>query len=161
MWPPPRTRAARAAMSYGGLLVVVLVVVTPLSAALSPEQRPVALRLAAAVVLGVILVDAIRLLHERLEAQPPSRLDALRGAAEPPSDVDRHLRNLRDEMRAAAASDRYFHRVFWPRLHELAQRLPDPPALAVPPRSIARRLLRLGPAPAALRALVGRLAERI
>ena len=160
MWPPPKTRRRRAALSYGALLAIVAAVTAPLSAALTPEQRPLVLRLAAALVLGVMLVDAVRLLHERLEGQPPSRLDALRAGAEPPSDVDRHLRNLRDEMRAAARSERYFRRVFWPRLEALAQRLPDPPALTIAPPSLARRLLRRGPAPAALRDAVARLVER-
>jgi hypothetical protein len=147
-------------MSYAALVAVVLVVSAPLCAALAPEQRPLVLRLAAALLLGVALVDAVRLLHERLDGQPPSRLDGTIPPAEAPSDVDRHLRNLRDELRAAAASERYFDRVLWPRLTSLAQSLPAPPALVVPPRSFARRLFRRGPAPTALRDLVARLEGR-
>ena len=159
MSPSASRRGLRAALSYGTLTLLAVLASVPVSAALPPDQRALVLRLVAAALLGVALVDVVRWLRERCEPAGPRR-GASRSVHETPEDIDRHLRTLRDELRAGVASQRYFDRVLWPRLTGLAARLPDRPVLAPPPRSLARRLCRRGPSPAALRAVLAQLDAR-
>ena len=141
----------------GGLLILVVV---PLAIGLDPGRRPMVIRLAAALIVGLMLLDLVRAVRALSEAQPPSTFDAALEPMTTPVLLDPHFVDARDAIRAGAASEIYFSRVLWPRLLDLADRLPGRPVLQPPTRSRARRLFRRGPGVAALRGVIAVLQER-
>ena len=144
-------------IAFGGLVILVAV---PVSFALDPAHRSVVVRLSAALIVGLILIDLIGMVRARFEAQSPSAFESALGPGAAPVVIDPHFREVRDEIRAGVASEMYFSRVLWPRLLALADRLPERPALALPARSRNRALFRRGPSVAALRRLIAVLEER-
>jgi hypothetical protein len=153
-------RSSRRLARYAALSAVVTLVAVPVSVALDPAQRPAVIRMAAAVIVGVMLIDLIRVVRALFEAQPPSAFGAALEPVTSPPSIDRGFREARDELRGGAASEIYFSRVLWPRLLALADRVPGRPSLAPPARSRVRRLLRRGPSLAALRDLIAALEGR-
>jgi len=143
--------------AFAGLVVLVTV---PISIAFDPAMRPALIRVAAALILGVTLIRLSREVGVRFEAQPRSAFEAALSPVKTPPSVDQRFLDLRDEIRLAAVSDRFFRRALWPRLLTLADRLPHHPVLVPPARSRGRRLLRLGPPVAALRDVIADLEER-
>jgi hypothetical protein len=116
--------AARSAV-LAGLVVLVAV---PVYAYVEPPWRPLVARLAAALVLGVGLLQLRSVLVARIRADGLSALDAARGRRVPEPGVPHHFLDLVGDVRAALRSRRHFERVFWPRLAALAGRpLPPPP----------------------------------
>lgn len=145
------------AVAYALLAAAVGLVGAPVLLAAPPPERAALGRLLAALLLGVALLDVLRAARRRLAAQPPSALDAARAARAAPPELDPRFEEARDALRAAAWSQRYFEHGLWPRLLDLAARGPGRPAPPPPARSLLRRLLRRGPAPAALAAVLERL----
>jgi hypothetical protein len=87
-----------------------------------PAWRPVVARLAAALVLGVGLVQLRGVVAERLARGGGSALERARDRAPAPPAVPIRFQELIAEVRAARRSRRHFERTLWPRLVALARR---------------------------------------
>jgi hypothetical protein len=156
--PSPTERSwARVLGGYAAFTGVVILVTVPVAVAIDPLRRPALVRAAAAIVLAVMLTDLVRAARALVQAQPPSPFEAALRPVRPATGIDRRFQALRDEIRFGITSANYWERVFWPRLCELASRLPGRPRLSPPvPR---RGLLRRGPRLSTLRAIIGKLEE--
>ena len=151
----------RRLFGYATLLTLVGLAALPIAVAAAPVNRPMVIRLAAAVVLAIVLVDIRGGARAALDEDPSSprgRLGWRRPAARP--SIDRQFTELLDDVRFGPASQRYWSRVAWPRLCALADRLPGRPLLVEPGRSRPRRWLGRGPSLAAVRDVVARLEDR-
>ncbi len=157
----PRQRERRwpvVVLGYAALCTIVLVLASVLYVAFDPSHRPLVVRLAVALIVGVVLLHLSNALRAACEDAPPSRFErALRGQRPQPR-IDPHFERLCGDLRSGVASLRSFERVLWPRLLELADRLGDHgrASLAKPPG----RLLGRGPSVDALEALIRQLEER-
>ncbi len=129
---------------------VVLLVTVPVYVYVEPPWRPLVARLAAALVLGVALLQLRRALVERVAAAGASALDDARARGAPEPAVPHRFRDLTGDVRAALRSRRYFDEVLWPRLLAFTS---EPP-----PRPPARR--GRGPGLAALRAVIAVIERR-
>ena len=151
----------RRLFGYAALVTLVGLATLPIAVAAAPANRPMVIRLAAGVLLAIILVDvrgAARGMLEEDPSSPRERLGWRRPDARP--NIDRQFTELLDDVRFGPASQRYWSRVAWPRLCALADRLPGRPLLVEPTRSRLRRWLGLGPSLAAVRDVVARLEDR-
>jgi hypothetical protein len=131
----------------GGL---VLLATVPVYVYVEPGWRPPVARLAAALVLGVALLQLRRALMDRLEAAGTSALDEARVRRRPEPGVPHHFLDLMSDVRAARRSRRYFEEVMWPRLTAFTS-----VTVERPPARPGR-----GPSLASLRALLGVLEQR-
>lgn len=138
-----RDGATRAGVTARYVLLVagVLLFSVPVYIYVEPPWRSLVARLAAAAVLGVVLIE-LRAVLARRTWRGGSELDDARRRNPPEPGVPEHFLALMDDVRAAARSRRYFEEVFWPRLTALT---PDPPARP------AARSIRRGPSLASLR----------
>ena len=110
-----------------GLLAVLLVLAAiPAYLVMEPSWRPVAVRLACAVIVVAGCVRVIRGVRLSIEGYAASALDAPPHVATAPELDERFLR-LRDELVFGTRSRRYFDAVLWPRMLGLAgANLPRP-----------------------------------
>ena len=120
---------AAVAVRCAGLTVVVFVAALPVYVWVEPSWRALVARLAAALVLGVALLQLRSVLAARLEAGGASALDAARWQRGPAPGVPHHFVDLASDVRTALRSRRYFETVLWPRLEALAGRPLARPAL--------------------------------
>jgi hypothetical protein len=160
--PTPSSRSAwRRVLGYAAIVALVGFAALPVAVAAEAGKRPLVIRVAAVIVLALILVDIRSAARRAIDAAPPSAFERLLRPrpAERPS-VDRQFGELLDDVRFGPASQRYWSRVAWPRLCALADRLPGSPRLVEPARSRLRRWLGRGPSLAAIRDVVARLEER-
>jgi hypothetical protein len=141
---------AAVAVRCAVLTVVVFLAALPVYVWVEPSWRPLVARLAAALVLGVALLQLRHVIAEHVEAGGRSALDAARFAAGPVPAVPYHVVELTSDVRTALRSRRYFETVLWPRLEALAGR-----PLVRPARRRGR-----GPSPAGLRAVIAAIEER-
>ena len=151
----------RRLFGYAALVTLVGLVAKPITIAAEPGNRPFVIRMAAGVLLAIILVDLRGAARRALDEQPSSTFERFgwrRPAARP--SIDRQFSELLDDVRFGPASQRYWSRVAWPRLCALADRLPDRPLLVEPARSRRRRWLGRGPSLRAIRDVVARLEDR-
>ncbi|MCI0547110.1 MAG: hypothetical protein L0027_07475 [Candidatus Rokubacteria bacterium] len=121
-------RAVGLATRYAALVAGVLLVAVPVYLYLEPPWRGLVPRLAAALVLGVALLELRGMLALRLARHEASALEAARIPPATEDGVPRRLRELTASVRAALRSRRHFETVFWPRLAALATRPLDRPA---------------------------------
>jgi hypothetical protein len=131
----------------GGL---VLLATVPVYVYVEPGWRPLVARLAAALVLGVVLLQLRRTLIDRLEAAGESALDDARVRRRPEPSVPHHFLDLISDVRTALRSRRYFDEVMWPRLTTFTTA-----TLTRPPARRGR-----GPSRTALRALLDAIEMR-
>jgi hypothetical protein len=150
---------ARLLGGYAAFTGIVILVTVPVAIAVDPLRRPALMRVAAAIVLAVMLIDLVRAARALVQAQPPSPFEAALRPVKAATVIDRRFQALRDEVRFGITSANYWDRVLWPRLCELANRLPGRPRLTPPDRVPRRGLLRRGPRLSALRAIIGKLEE--
>jgi len=108
--------AARSAMLTG----VVLLATVPIYVYVEPGLRALVARGAAALVLGVALLQLRRVIGETLEAAGASPLESARARHVLEPEVPHHYRGLMSDVRAALRSRRYFDNVMWPRLQALS-----------------------------------------
>lgn len=114
---------------YAALAGIVLLAAVPLYFYLEAPGRGLVPRVAAALVLGIALLELRTLVALRLAAQGGSALDAALVPAPADDGVPHRLRETESSLRAALRSRRQFERVLWPRLTGLARGpLPAPPA---------------------------------
>jgi hypothetical protein len=148
---PPRERRWRVAVGYVALVGVVLLAAVPVYLVVGSRWRPLVVRLAAALVLGVVLTHVRRIVSRRVEADAGSAFDAALEHVIVPPRVERRLVDLHEEVRVAVRSRRSFERALWPHLCAQAR---------VPIVMPARRRFGRGPSPDELRALVTQLERR-
>jgi hypothetical protein len=129
---------------------VVSLVTVPVYVYVEPSWRPLVARLAAALVLGVALLQLRRLLVDRIEAGGASALDEARRRRGPEPAVPHHVLDLRRDVRAALRSRRYFDEVLWPRLTAFTSS-----PLVRPPLRRGR-----GPSLASLREVISRIEQQ-
>jgi len=149
MTRPPHAPITLVAVRCAVLAVVVVLVTVPIYVWVESSWRPIVARLAAAVALGITLLQLRRALADRLEDADGSPLDDARRRRPLEPDVPYHLEQLVRDVRAGVRSRHHFEKVLWPRLAALASH-----ALARPP---VRRLR--GPSLANLRKLIASLEQ--
>jgi hypothetical protein len=103
----------------GGLVFLAAV---PVYVFVEPPWRALVVRLAAALVLGVALLQLRSALADRLAPNGVSALDEARERAGPEAGLPLRFLDLMHDVRSALRSRRYFDRVLWPRLAALAGR---------------------------------------
>lgn len=112
---------------YCVLAVAVLLAAIPLYVFVEAPWRALVARVAAAVVLGIALMELRTTLAQRL-AGNGSALDDARARPSQSPDVPQRFLALRDDVRAALRSRRHFEHGLWPELTALATRpLVKPP----------------------------------
>ncbi len=156
----PARAALGAFVRSAAVVVAIALLALPLWLAVSAEYRPAVVRLAAALVIAAFAARIIGAARRHIEAQPPSALDRAARPVPVEASIPREYRDLAEELHYGRLSHGYWTRVLEPRLAALAARLPGALPLTVLPRTAPRRLLRLGPSLAALRAAVARLEGR-
>jgi hypothetical protein len=117
---------------YALLAAVVALVTVPVYVYLEPAWRPLVARVAAALVLGVALLELRGALAERLSRNERSALDAARDRLPARPEIPARFLSLIADVRGAVRSQVHFEKVLWPRLMTLC---PRPPA-----RPLARTL---------------------
>ena len=117
---PARAERSRRRLA-GRAIVAALVVLAAMPAylALSPPWQPIAVRLSCAVIVAAGCVRGLRLARRALEPEPLSPLDSPPPPAAVP-ELDVRFLALRDDVIHGTRSRRYFDRILWPRLSELA-----------------------------------------
>jgi hypothetical protein len=141
---------------YLVLLAVVALVASSIYAAADADYRPTVLRLAVAAFVSVILIHLYRHLRRELDETPSSAFDQARFC--PPADpmVPRQVLRLQESVQYGVRSQRYFRKILWPMLVQLAgerglgDRLEEPKG---------RPWLRRGPSLAAISEVVRRIDE--
>ena len=107
--------------------VVLVLAAIPAYLTLAPAWRPLAARLACALLVAGGCMRLIRSARGAIEGAAASALDAPAPRVQPPELDERFLR-LRDELRFGARSRQYFETILWPELNRLAgAELPRPP----------------------------------
>ena len=125
--PPPDERRALRLVARGFVAMVVVLVAIPSYLTLAPAWRPLAARLACALLVAFFCVRIVRSVRGSIEGQA-SALEATAPRAQPPELDERFLR-LRDELRFSTRSRKYFETILWPELCRLGRDdLPLPPA---------------------------------
>ena len=150
--PSPADRSARRLVARGLLAMLLVLVAIPVYLVLAPSWRPIAVRLACAVIVAAGCVRAMRRVRRAIGEYAPSALDA----PPPPSpapELDPRFLRVRDDVIFSTRSRRYFDRVLWPRLLDLAGGSLAPPAER-------RRFRRRGPSPGALARLLAEVERR-
>jgi hypothetical protein len=158
--PGPRERRWPKLAAGYALLVLVLAGVTAVAfETAGAAYQPLVLRLAVALLVGVVLLH-IRRSYFRGDPlwDPPSEFEA-RLTPEPVAPkFDASLVKIRGELGDAVKSRAYFDRVLWPRLKAVAAaNHPGGDEIAPPPKS---RFAWRGPSPAVLAGLINRIEER-
>lgn len=147
---PAEPALAGAAARWAILGGVVLMATVPVYVFAEPPWRLLIARLAAALVLGVALLELRRALADRLARGGASALDEAHARPGTPPDVPYRLLELAHDVRAALRSRRHFEKVLWPRLMALAPR-----PLVRPPSRLGR-----GPSLAGLRDVIAAIEKQ-
>lgn len=150
--PSPASRSARRLVARGLLGMLLALVALPVYLVLDPSWRPMAVRLACALIMAAGCVRAIRRVRRGIGEHVPSALDAPPPPSPAPEMGPRFLR-LRDDVVFSTRSRPYFDRILWPRLLDAAGGSLAPPAER-------RRFGRRGPSPAALAELLTEVERR-
>ena len=125
--PPPDERQALRLVARGFVAMVVILMAIPSYLTLAPAWRPLAARLACALLVAFFCVRIVRSVRGSVEGHAASALDAPAPRAQPPELDERFLR-LRDELRFSTRNRKYFETILWPQLSHLGGAdLPLPP----------------------------------
>jgi len=150
--PSRADRWARRLVTRSLLAMLLALVAIPVYLVLHPSWRPMAFRLACALIMAAGCVRAIRRVRRAIGEVAPSALDA----PPPPSpapEMDPRFLRVRDDVVFSTRSRPYFDRVLWPRLLDAAGGSLVPPAER-------RRFGRRGPSPGALAELLAEVEKR-
>jgi hypothetical protein len=99
------------------------------------DERQLVVRLAAALILGLVLLQIHNRVRGDLDGQPASRFDLAREPIPRAVKIDPHFKELHSELQHSLKSRSYFDHVLWPRLLAVAERqgsILKPPALRWP-----------------------------
>ncbi len=132
--------------------MLLALVALPVYLVLDPSWRPMAVRLACALIMLAGCVRAIRRVRRAIREAGPSALDV----PPPPSpapEMDPRFLRVRDDVVFSTRNRPYFDRILWPRLLDAAGGSLVPPAER-------RRFGRRGPSPAALAGLLAEVERR-
>jgi hypothetical protein len=94
----------------------------PIYVSVDNAYQELVVRLAAAAILGIVMLHILSCIARRFEAEPQSRFDLAREPTSREVKIDPHLLDLFGEVRHSMKSRRYFENVLWPRLLALADR---------------------------------------
>jgi hypothetical protein len=124
---PSHTERSRYRFAAHGVLAVLLVLAAiPSYLVMEPSWRPVAIRLACAMIVVAGCVRVIRGVRRAIEGHPSSALDTPPPVL-PAQALDERFLRLRDELVFSTRSRRYFDTILWPRMLRLAgTSLPQP-----------------------------------
>ena len=150
--PSRADRWARRLVARGLLAMLLALVALPVYLVLDPSWRPMAIRLACALIMAAGCVRAIRRVRRAIGEDVPSALDA----PPPPSpapEMDPRFLRLHDDVVFSTRSRPYFDRILWPRLLDTADGSLAPPAER-------RQFDRRGPSPGALARLLAEIERR-
>ena len=142
-------RPLATSVRYVVLVGVVLLAAVPVYVYLEPQWRALVPRLAAALVLGMALLELRGILAGRISRHGTSDLDAARISSVIEPGAPQRLLELTASLRAGLRSRRHFERVLWPRLAALATR-----PLVPPPRRRGR-----GPSLGSVREIVAAIED--
>lgn len=115
-------------------IAVVALATVPAYVFVEASWRPLVVRLAAALVLGVLLLQVKNAVLERVTRDRPSAFETAAITPTVESRVDSHLVNLETAVRASVRDRRSFERMLWPRLCAFARA----PLTAPAPRRFGR-----------------------
>lgn len=150
---PSRAERSRYRFAVQGFLAVLLVLAAiPAYLTLEPSWRPVAIRLACAVIVAAGCARVIRGVRRSIDGAAASTLDAPPRVSPAPERDERFLR-LRDELVFSTRSWRYFDAILWPRMLRLVG-----PSLLPPAERPGTR--RRGPSLSALEHLIAEVEKR-
>ena len=158
MPPPPERRWPGIAVGYAALAGLLLLAGTPAYYYAEPPAKPLVVRLAASVLLGIALLHVGGEIRARVRPTAASPFERAIRTARPEPELAPGFLKLRDELAFSRASQGYFVHVLQPRLRTLAGRAGQP-SRDDPPRPAWRCLLGRGPSLAALRTLITRIEE--
>jgi hypothetical protein len=139
---------------YALLLAIVAAVTSFLYDTVAPANQPIAVRLAVALVVGVVLLHLRAHFRSDPRWEPPSAFEDALNAPAPPPKLNAAFVKLREEVVNGAASRSYFDKILWPRLAALARARGQ--EIEMPP-SADRRWPDRGPSRRAIAALIERL----
>ncbi len=159
MPPPPERRRRGIVAGYAVLLAAVGLAATPAYVYAESPNRPVIVRLAIAVVVGVVLLHLLRITRARIAAQAPSAFEAALVPARAELRLAPLFVALRDEIRFSVAHQRYFEHVLWRRLLELTAGRRGRSSDGWPAKPPGR-LLGRGPSLATLRRLIDEIEDQ-
>ena len=150
---PPRAERIALRLAVRGFVAVLVVLgAIPAYLTLAPAWRPLAARLACALLVATVCVRLIRAVRGSVDEPAPSALETPAARAEPPELDERFLR-LRDELRFSTRSRQYFQTILWPQLS-------GRPGAEAPALGARRRLRRDGPPLGALERLIAAIETR-
>jgi hypothetical protein len=124
--PSPAERHALNFAGRGFVAVIVVLVAIPAYLTLAPSWRPIAARLACALVVAAVCARLIRSVRGAADEHAPSALDLPSPPPRTPS-VDERFVRLRDELTFSVRSRRYFDTILWPQLVHLGAADADRP----------------------------------
>jgi hypothetical protein len=150
--PPPDERIALRFAARGMFAVVGVLAAIPAYLTLALAWRPLAARLACALLVAAACTRLIRSARGSIEGAGASALDVAAPRAQPPELDERFLR-LRDELRFGTRSRQYFETILWPDLGRLGGA-----GLSLPPER--RGIRRDGPSLRDLERLVAAIEAR-
>jgi hypothetical protein len=148
--PPERSRARLVA--YGFLGALVMLAAIPGYLVLDPSWRPVAVRVACAVIVVIGCIRVVGRVRRSIEGDLPSALDAPPLAPRRPA-LDEHFLRLRNDLVFSSGSRRYFDAFLWPRLRMIG-------GADLPAPAERRRMRRRGPSLSALDRLIAEIERR-
>jgi hypothetical protein len=94
----------------------------PIYVSVADENQGLVIRLAAALIVGIVLLQIHNRVRSDLDGQQPSRFDLARETVPRSINIDPHLKELCGDLQNSVKSRRYFERILWPRLVALAER---------------------------------------
>lgn|SRR5262245_30264313 len=115
--------------------LVVSAVAYPICVAVADEHQGFVVRVAAALIFGIVLLQIHKGLRGELEGAARSRFDLAQETWSHTATIDRHFVELEKELQHSLKSRQYFDRVLWPRLLALGERekvILKPPPLRWP-----------------------------
>lgn len=148
----PRERSPRRLAGRAIVAALAVLASIPLYLSLDLAWRPLVVRLACAVLVGLVCLRVLRGAGRVIGPPVTSPFDVPAPPPVPP-ELDSRFVRLRDEVTFSTRSRRYFDAILWPRLGGLAGTdLPRPPE--------RRRFPRRGPSLRVLEDLISRIERR-
>jgi hypothetical protein len=140
---------------YVAFAAVLAAIAAPFYLFAPPVAKPLVMRIAAACLVGIILIRLRIAVRQAAVADEPSPFDRAAKPVESTAVPDPFFMKLREELRVSTGSALYFEQYLWPRLRRLAARRGRTPHEIETAQPANRRFPRRGPSLQSL----GRLIE--